>query len=233
MAGFPAKLRAKLQTKPHTFISRKNPFLFRIRDAKNVEELAWRILDAFLSSSEETIFGDVLEDLAVIVCRHARGGQKSGIEHIDLEYSDPSGARMLIQVKSSVHWGNSSQHKALREAFARAMTILRQGNRNLHVRCIEGCCYGKSEIKDRGTHERIVGYEFWKEISGWEGTASAILKLVGEYAENGLQDAREHAHGVVVNYLHEMEVATDTGLAWDKLLHIIMTGAPRGKRGSR
>ena len=224
LTGFPDKLKEKLATKPLAVISRKNPFLFRMRDAQNADELAWKLLDAFMSSSEETIFGGVLEELAIIICKHARGGQKSGIENIDVEYTDEIGRRTLIQVKSGTNWGNSSQHKSLRDAFNKATTILRQGNRNLHVRCIEGCCYGRSGIKDKGTHERLAGYAFWKEISGWNGTAHEVLKLIGEYAENGLQTARAQAHGVVVNYLYERGIANAEGLDWDKLLQIVMTG---------
>ena len=229
IAGFPDKLRAKLATKPFAFVSRKNPFLFRIRGAQNAEELAWKVLDSVMSSSEETIFGDVLEDLAIIICKHARGGQKSGIENIDLEYTDPNGARVLVQVKSGVNWGNSSQQKSLREAFAKATTILRQRNRQLHVRCVEGSCYGPSEVLDKGTHERIVGYSFWEEISGWSGTADAVLDLVGEYAENGLHTSREAAHALIVNYLYEMGVAEEGVLHWNKLLRLVM----EEKRSSR
>ena len=94
----------------------------------------------------------------------------------------------------------------------------------MHVRCIEGCCYGKSGINDKGTHERLVGYAFWKEISGWEGAAHAVLELIGEYAENGLQTARAEAHRMVVNYLYERGIADEEGLDWDKLLGIVMTG---------
>lgn len=232
IAGFPDKLRAKLATKPFAFISRKNPFLFRIRGAQNPEEFTWKVLDAVMSSSEETIFGDVLEELAVIICKHARGGQKSGIENIDLEYTDPGGARVLVQVKSGVNWGNSSQKKSLRDAFAKATTILRQRNRQLHVRCVEGSCYGPSEVRDLGTHERIVGFLFWEEISGWSETADAVLELIGEYAENGLHTSRETAHALIVNYLYEMGVAEEGVLHWDKLLRLVMAEKGSGTRSA-
>ena len=233
IAGFPDKLRSKLTNKPFEFVSRKNPFLFRIRGAQNAEDLAWKVLDAVMSSSEETIFGDVLEDLAIIICKHARGGQKSGIENIDLEYTDPAGARVLVQVKSGVNWGNSSQKKALKEAFAKATTILRQRNRQMHVRCVEGSCYGPSEILDLGTHEKIVGYAFWEEISGWSGTADAVMKLIGEYAQNGLHTTREAAHALIVNYLYERGVAEEGVLHWDKLLRLVMAEKGRGSRAAR
>lgn len=41
------------------------------------------VIDAYLSSSEETIFGNILEDIAIIICSKAKQGYKSGIANID------------------------------------------------------------------------------------------------------------------------------------------------------
>ena len=43
---------------------RKNPYLFRAKNITTAEDLMTSWLDAFLSSSEEKLFGDFLEDLA-------------------------------------------------------------------------------------------------------------------------------------------------------------------------
>lgn len=222
---FVAKLRDKLAVPPEKILMRKNPFLYRVRVKSDADELVKMIIDAYLSSSEETLFGTVLEQVAISVCRHAKGGRKSSTEEIDLEYGDDD-KRTLIQIKSGVNWGNSSQHKAQRDAFSRARRILRQGHANLHVRCIEGCCYGKSEIRDRGTHEKIVGNEFWKEISGWDGTAGAVLGLIGRHAANGLTDARTKAQEQMIEFLRREGVADSDGIiSWDRLLALIMRPA--------
>ena len=219
--GFTDKLKSKLESKPSNIVSRKNPFLFRIRSAQNPSDLARKLIDAFMSSSEETMFGNVLEELAIIVCEYAKGGQKSGIENIDLEYIDETGARTIVQIKSGENWGNSGQHKSLRNAFGRATRTIKQSNRSQNVRCIEGCCYGRSRVDIKDTHERIVGDAFWKEISGWNGTADAILDLIGEYAENGLYALREAAHTNLVKYLREEGIAVGNALHWNKLLRTV------------
>ena len=108
MSGFTQKLRQKLDTDPAKIISRKNPFLFRVRSHDDPNELASMMIDAFLSSSEETMFGNILEDIAICVCSKAKGGRKSSTEGIDIEY-DEHGRRTIIQVKSGPHWANSSQ----------------------------------------------------------------------------------------------------------------------------
>ena len=225
--GFTDKLKAKLNASPASFVSRKNPFLFRIRSAQGPEDLAWKLIDAVMSSSEETIFGNVLEELAVIVCKYAKGGQKSGIENIDLEYYDDSNNRVIVQIKSGENWGNSSQHRALRETFRKATVVIKQGDRLQNVRCIEGCCYGRSRIDYVGTHERIVGDHFWEEISGWDGATDAILELIGEYAENGLQELRRNAHAKILNYLRTQGIANGNVLHWEKFLGTVNRRQPK------
>ena len=83
---FTAKLEKKLCESPEKIIRRKNPFLFRVRAASNVQTLADMVINAYLSSSEETMFGHVLEDVVIAICKNAKNGRKSGIPNIDLEY---------------------------------------------------------------------------------------------------------------------------------------------------
>ena len=47
----------------------KNPYLFRAKDITEAHELIKGLLDAFLSSSEEKLFGDFLENLALFVAQ--------------------------------------------------------------------------------------------------------------------------------------------------------------------
>lgn len=44
---------------------KKNPYLFRAKNITRADELIESTLSAFLSSSEEKMFGDFLEDLAI------------------------------------------------------------------------------------------------------------------------------------------------------------------------
>ena len=86
-------------------------------------EFVKNILDAHLSSQEETIFGRFLEDLAIFVCSQVYGGRKSAAEGIDLEFETDS-TKYIVSIKSGPNWGNSSQVKKLRDNFKRAKRIL-------------------------------------------------------------------------------------------------------------
>ncbi len=64
----------------------KNPYLFKAKNIITAGELIDGLLDAFLSSSEEKLFGDFLENLAVFIAEMTCGGHKSTAPGIDLEF---------------------------------------------------------------------------------------------------------------------------------------------------
>jgi len=66
-------------------LKRKNPYLFRAKNILTTQDLVRIVLDAYLSSQEETIFGDFLEGLSVFICGEVYNGKKSAAEGIDLE----------------------------------------------------------------------------------------------------------------------------------------------------
>lgn len=226
VAHFSERVRNKLNDDPSKIIATKNPFLFRARVSTDAELLARMIVDAFLSSSEETMFGNVLEEIAIAICSHARGGRKSNAENIDLEF-DEGLQRTIVQIKSGPKWGNNKQKKALVGSFNTAKRLVRQG-RNLNVRCVEGICYGPSETKDLGTHWRLIGNDFWYDISGWHGSARGVFHIIGEHAGNGLEEAREIAYGDMVSFMRSRSAVTLGGhVEWDSLLDLVMTKGGR------
>src|SRR5712672_2937749 len=96
-------------------LENKNPYLFKAKNLNRPADLIAAILDARLSSGEETSFGGFLEGLAVYVAQITGGGQKAaGTGGIDLELTR-DGIRYLVAVKSGKNWGNDDQHKKLRE----------------------------------------------------------------------------------------------------------------------
>ncbi|MBL7978872.1 MAG: hypothetical protein JNN12_11085 [Bacteroidetes Order II. Incertae sedis bacterium] len=65
-------------------LQRKNPYLFKAKNVLTAEQIIRGILDAHISSNEETIFGDWLEGLAISINHKVYGGYKSSIKGIDL-----------------------------------------------------------------------------------------------------------------------------------------------------
>ena len=89
-------------------LKRKNPYLFKAKYVLTAEQIIKGLVDAHISSNEETIFGDWLEGLAIFINNKVYDGWKSGIRGIDLEF-DSSQTRNIVTIKSGPNWVNSSQ----------------------------------------------------------------------------------------------------------------------------
>jgi len=74
------------ELKLNTVLKKKNPYLFKAKHLLTSEKIVRSLTDAFISSNEETIFGDWLEGLAIFINNQVYGGWKSGINGIDLEF---------------------------------------------------------------------------------------------------------------------------------------------------
>ncbi len=171
-------------------LGRKNPYLFKAKHIETAGELVKQLLDAHLSSQEETVFGDFLEALAIYVCQKTYGGRKSATEGIDLEF-DRGGVRYIVSIKSGPHWGNASQIKKMRDYFRQARKIV--GNRQ-HLIAVNGCCYGRDNKPEKGDYQKLCGQPFWELISGNDSMYRDIVEPLGHRAkERNEEFGREYA----------------------------------------
>ncbi len=151
--------------KLNTVLKRKNPYLFKAKNILTAEQIVKGITDAFISSNEETIFGNWLEGLAIYINSKVYNGRKSGIKGIDLEF-DKNEVRYIVAIKSGPNWGNSSQISKMRSDFKTAIKTLRTSSSNLHIIAINGCSYGYDKKPDKGDYFKYCGQKFWEFISG-------------------------------------------------------------------
>jgi hypothetical protein len=160
-------------------LKRKNPYLFRAKAVTAAPELVQQVLDAHLSSNEETLFGEFLESMAIFVCGEKFNGIKSASEGIDLEFSRDN-QRYAVSVKSGPNWGNSRQIKKMISDFDRIRRIVQQRER-AHVICVNGCCYGQdgSPNKETGNYLKLCGQDFWLLISDEIDMYKEIVEPLG------------------------------------------------------
>jgi len=162
-------------------LKRKNPYLYRAKHVMTAEEIVKGLVDAHISSNEETLFGDWLEGLALFINEKVYGGWKSGIQGIDIEF-DSDGVRYIVNIKSGPNWGNSSQLAKMRSDFKKAMITLRTSNSKTNVVCVNGCCYGRDRKPDKGDYFKYCGQRFWKFISNKESLYTDIVEPLGKNA---------------------------------------------------
>ncbi len=196
-------------------LARKNPYLFKAKHVETAGALVQQLLDAHLSSQEETLFGDFLESLAIFVCQESFGGRKSTSEGIDLEF-EREGARYIVSIKSGPNWGNSSQVKKMREHFRQARRI---GKGQLIA--VNGCCYGRDTNPNKGDYLKLCGQPFWALISGDESLYQRIIEPLGHRAkERNAEFAVEYAKVVnrfTADFLQEF-CLPDGAIDWKTLV---------------
>ena len=156
--------------------------MFKAKYVQTAGDLIEGIVDAHISSNEETLFGDWLEGLAIFVNSKVYGGYKSGISGIDLEF-DNDNTRYVVSIKSGPNWGNSSQISKMRADFKTAQRTLRTSNSKLNIVCVNGCCYGRDNNPDKGDYFKYCGQKFWEFISGDEDFYTKIVKPLGHKAK--------------------------------------------------
>ena len=198
---FHDKKLAKLQALTlENILRRKNPYLFKAKRTQTANDFIKAILDATVSSGEETVFGNFLEMVAIHVCQQVFSGRKSGTRGIDLDFEDGSD-KYLVSIKSGPNWGNSNQIKAMVRNFHDAKKTLHTpgGGRSLNIKFIEGCCYGRDNACEKGTHQKLCGQRFWELISGGSATLyTDIIEPIGHAAKEK-NDALEEIYTAKLN----------------------------------
>lgn len=158
---------------------KKNPYLFRAKNLAIVSDLIGSLLDAFLSSSEEKLFGDFLESLALFVAQQTAGGHKSAAPGVDLEFFN-SGTHFVVSIKSGPNWGNSSQQSKLAQDLRDAVKRVKQARIVGNVQPVLGICYGKTRTTlTRGGFLKVVGQNFWYLISENKDLYTQIVEPLG------------------------------------------------------
>ncbi|MBN2643724.1 MAG: hypothetical protein JXR78_18890 [Victivallales bacterium] len=201
-------------------LKRKNPYLFKAKYVLTAEEIVRGLVDAHISSNEETIFGDWLEGLAIFVNSKVYGGWKSGIQGIDLEF-DRDNIRYIVNIKSGPNWGNSSQISKMKSDFRTAQKTLRTSNSKLTITCVNGCCYGRDNKPDKGDYHKYCGQRFWEFISGNSDLYTDIIEPLGHMAKARNDDFIE-AYSCRINKFTlefgEMFCDQAGAINWEKLV---------------
>ncbi|MDR0712962.1 MAG: cytosolic protein [Bacteroidales bacterium] len=201
-------------------LKRKNPYLFKAKFTETAEQIVRGIADAYISSNEETIFGDWLEGLAIFVNQKTCGGWKSGISNIDLEF-DKNGIRYIVAIKSGKNWGNSSQIKKMAADFKTAKKTLRTSNSQLVITAVNGCCYGIDNRPDKGDYFKYCGQEFWTFISGNENLYLDIIEPLGNNAKQKNEEFQKSYHKMINKFTKQFVIdfcKEDGEIDWEKLV---------------
>jgi hypothetical protein len=211
----------KLKTlKLKTILKKKNPYLFKAKYFPTASDIVKSLTDAFISSAEETIFGDWLEGLAIFVCGKIYDGRKSSTTGIDLEF-DKDHVRYIVSIKSGPNWGNSSQVAKMKADFTKAKRTIRTSKSNMEIVAVNGCCYGIDNNPDKGEYFKYCGQDFWYFISGEKMLYTNIIEPLGTKAKEKNEEFQKNYSEMINRFTKEFidEFCTKDGaIDWNKMV---------------
>lgn len=199
-------------------IKRKNPYLFRAKAMNGAAQIVDAILAAFVSSSEETIFGNVFfEPIATAAAQ----GQKALAEGVDIMV-ERENTVYAIAVKSGTSVFNADSRKKQEQNFMAASKLAQQAKKRFVP--IIGYGYGKKKTSSRGLpkfYEELAGKDFWTELTGDEEFYIKLIRFMAELPEKYVADFEESyqkaANRLVKEFTNEF-CNEDGSIDWEKLV---------------
>lgn len=211
---------------------RKNPYLFKAKNIETAGDLAKNILDAFLSSQEETVFGDLMENLAIHVCHEIFDGKKAEegkFKSVDLVF-EREGKVYIVGIKSGPNWGNADQVNAMKKNFKVAKKWIRTDLGKKEIVAVNGCIYGrdnqphKISKKDPDlSYEKLCGQAFWELVSGDDELYKKLIQPLDKEAKKR-DDTFKELYVSKVNEITKDIVDlfyTKNTLDWDKIVDYV------------
>lgn len=201
-------------------MKRKNPYLYRAKAMQSASEIVDSVLTAFVSSSEETIFGNCFFEPIAIA---ASGGSKALAEGIDIMFQDnKSNTIYAIAVKSGPSVFNADSKKRQEQNFMAASKLAQQVKARYEAYI--GYCYGKKNDSGRGKpkmYQELAGKRFWAELTGDEEFYIKIIDYMGTMPEQYVAEYKESYNKAANRLVREFSNSfckEDGSIDWEKLV---------------
>lgn len=199
-------------------MKRKNPYLYRAKAMENASEIVENVLSAFVTSSEETIFGNCFfEPLAIA----ASGGNKALAEGIDIMIHEKDVIH-AVAVKSGPSVFNADSKKRQEQNFMAASKLAQQAKARFEAYI--GYAYGKKKESGRGKpkmYQELAGKRFWAELTGDEDFYLKIIKFMGNLPEQYVASYKESynkASNRLVREFSNQFCNEDGSINWERLV---------------
>ncbi|MDE5717392.1 MAG: hypothetical protein K2I53_07220 [Lachnospiraceae bacterium] len=201
-------------------MKRKNPYLYRAKAMQSASEIVDSVLTAFVSSSEETIFGNCFFEPIAIA---ASGGHKALAEGIDIMLQDDiSNTIYAIAVKSGPSVFNADSRKRQEQNFMAASKLAQQAKARYEAYI--GYCYGKKNDSGRGKpkmYQELAGKRFWAALTGDEEFYIKIINYMGAMPEQYVAEYKESYNKAANRLVREFSNSfckEDGSIDWEKLV---------------
>ena len=160
-------------------LDKKNPYLFRAKGVQQASEIVSELLQAYISSSDESIFGDAFFEP---IAKAVSGGQAGGGEGVDIIKETDHGITVYA-VKSGANWGNADQWNRQRQNFQALQNRLRKLHKAFDP--VMGYGYGRRNTDPKGSrnYRQRSGQAFWEELTGDSDFYLKLIRLMKRYPQ--------------------------------------------------
>lgn len=204
-------------------VKNKNPYLFRAKNLNAASDFVNALLEARLSSSEETSFGGFLESLAIEIAKETCGGLKSPADGIDIDLTKGP-VRYLIAVKSGKSVYNADSLRKQLDHFDKAVRTIKQHNASVQLQPTIGICYGNFPTKNTGRYLKIGGQSFWHLLSDDPDLYADIVEPLGFDAEKHDENFKLEKDNAVNRMTREFTIdfCDEAGaIQWPRLVNFV------------
>ena len=217
--NFYARRIAKLSSlKLKDALKRKNPYLFRAIGTESAADLIGELLSAYMSSSDEGIFGDAFfEPLAKAVA----GATPAGGEGADIVLETDTTYK-AIAVKSGPSVFNAQSRRRQHQEFMSLRSRMLKLQK--HFDAVVGYCYGRKAPTRAGQDKvfrELAGQAFWEELTGDPEFYLRIIAAMQAKPAEHKRAFREEWGKAINRFLREFTVdfcRPDGAIDWDRLL---------------
>ena len=201
-------------------LKHKNPYLFRACGIANAPEMVGQLLSAHLSSSDETIFGNVFFEP---LCKAVTDAPIAAAAGADFA-KERGDVYEVIALKSGPNVFNNSQLRKQGDEFNDIEASLRQTLRSMRKQFVPimGCGYGSaySEPTKKRRFFKLAGQAFWAHVTGDDDFYLKMIRLMKDEPVKHRPTFRIEWDKAVNRFVREMTVdfcATDGSILWEKL----------------
>jgi Type II restriction endonuclease EcoO109I len=197
-------------------LARKNPYLYKATGVEKADTIVTEILTAYMSSSDEGIFGDAFfEPLA----ERIGGGYVANAEGVDVIIEDDK-VYKAIAVKSGINVFNAASRKRQSQNFNQLRS--RVAKRKKMFDAIVGYGYGKkkTEVGPSGFRE-VAGQSLWEELTGDPDFYIKIITAMGDKPQQHLAEYQKAFAAAINRFTKEFieEFCFDDGtINWEKIV---------------
>ncbi len=172
---YESRLEKLDKLKLKTVLRRKNPYMFKALNTEKASEIVEQILMAFISSSDETVFGDKFFEP---IAKKVSGGTVSPSEGVDVTV-ETNDRYTVYAIKSGPNPFNSSAKKRQNDEFNSLRSRLLKLNKQFDP--VLAYSYGRkiSPPSKKKIYREIAGQAFWEELTGDSEFYIKLIRLMG------------------------------------------------------